>query len=207
MIGQIVIAEPKDQSRDPAQYVVVKEWPNALELVPGVPGIRCYKPVRVELDGPRPWLILGRGRCDKLIYSLLKYLREDYKGAAVEWTTQTVDAIQATAEILQQCLMVSKAGLAGTRILAHQPYGNQSGEFIVLTQDDRTLLVVPTDLYALGKTRLISIRDKYAWSITQVSPGVHDLMGLVNQLKGINNTERQRAELTGYLDKMLRAQQ
>ena len=206
MLGQVIIAVPKDQSQDPGQYIVVREWPNAMELVLAQNDIRCFRPIRVELDGPRPWIVLGRARLDRVLHAVLKYLREDYKRCAVEWAQETIDTINATAEQVQQCLLVSRTGLVGTRIVAHEPYGNQSGEFIVLEQDDRILVVISTDIYTLGRTRIIPIRDKGAWHISQISPGVNELMAIIAKLKTIGNTETEQGVLSGYLDKMMRGQ-
>lgn len=116
MIGDIVIAGPTDQTRAPDQYVVVREWQNALELVPGRPGIQSYTPIRVELAGSRAWVILGRGRCPALIHDLLKWLKEDSKSAVVEWTIEAKAAFENTAQLLEAALQVSN--LIGAKIIA-----------------------------------------------------------------------------------------
>jgi hypothetical protein len=201
MIGDVVIAEPKNRSRAPDQYVVVREWKNALELVPGRPGITSYAPIRVELDGNRAWVILGRGRCDSLIHQLLKWLKEDSKGAVVEWTIEAKSAFETTAQLLESCL--NTKGLIGAKIIAEQPYGPGAGEFIVLNQGEAGLWVVPTDVCAYGHGRLLMTHGRNAWHVISTSPGITDLKALIVTLSTIAGTEAQREQLQRHFDRMM----
>lgn len=202
MIGQVVIAEPKDQSRDVQQYVVVKEWANALELVTARQGITCYRPIRVELDGPKAWVILGRGRCDELIEQLIAYLKIAFNKAIVRWTEETVASAQNTMTALQECLMVSKEGLVGCLIVANQPYGHERGEFIVLVQTETCLGVVSTDPFCFGKTRYIPFSGKGAWQITQTGPGILALADLIQEIQKTKTAEDEVAHLSNCLARL-----
>ena len=206
MIGQCIIAEPADQSRVVSQYIIVREWPNALELVPAERGAQCWRPLRIELDGPKKWIILARGRVNALTQQLIKWLTEDYKQAKIEWNPRIIQQFKETADLLLQVLLAGE-GLIGSMIRAEQPMQDNAGEYIVLNQTDRCLYVVSTDLYALGKTRHIPIVTKDAWHILEVSPGVTALSQLIGGLRSIDGTEAERQELTAYLDKWARSGQ
>ncbi len=201
MIGDVIIAEPADHSRPTDQYVVVREWENALELVPGRPGVTSYSPIRVELIGNRAWTILGRGRSLTLIHHLLKWLKDDSKGAVVQWTVEAEAAFENTAKLLEAALQVSN--LIGTKIIAKQPYGPGAGEFIVLNQIEAGLWVVSTDVCAYGHARLLMTNGRNAWHIISTSPGIADLKGLIVTLSTISGTESQREQLTRHLDRMM----
>lgn len=201
MIGDVLIAGPADRSRNPDQYVVVREWEDALELVPGRPGVASYAPIRAELVGSRAWVILGRGRCSTLIHQLLKWLKEGSTGAIIEWTIEAKSAFEATAQLLEACLQVSN--LIGAKIIAEQPYGPGAGEFIVLNQGDAGLWVVPTDVCAYGHQRLLMFNGRNAWHIISTSPGVADLKGLIVTLSAIAGTEKQREELARFLGRIM----
>lgn len=201
MIGQFIFAQPKDQSRDVKPFVITREWPNALEVVPGQPGVQCFKPMRLELDGPAAWLILGRGRCNELVVKMIQWLRHDYKGASVAWDVSVEQEIGRTADLLQDCLSVSN--LIGAKIVAVQPYGPGRDEFIVLHQTDDGLMVVPTNVGAFGATRFLHTNGAYGWNIIDTSPGINELRCLIHLLTGVSNTEHARKVLTGYLERML----
>ncbi len=201
MIGDVVIAEPKDQSRPPEQYVVVREWSNAVELVTGRPGIMSYRPFRVELDGSRRWVILGRGRSNELIQHLLKWLKLDSKSAVIEWTVEAKFAFESTAELLEGCLRVTN--LIGAKIVAEQPYGPGKDEFVVLKHVEGGLWVVPTNIGAYGHSRFLQTSGRGAWHITQTTAGIADLKALIVTLAQISGTDNERRELTDHLARML----
>lgn len=94
MIGQVIVAAPKNQSRPEANYIIVKEWSNALEVVEADCGPKSCRRLRIELDGPSPWIILGRCRADDVIHNVLDYLKEGHKKALAEWTPETLTVIQ-----------------------------------------------------------------------------------------------------------------
>lgn len=201
MVGQLIIAEPKNQSRPEATYIIVREWANALEVVEADAGPRSWRPIRIELDGPHPWVILGRCHANDVVQNVLTYLTESHKNARAEWTPETLSSFRATAELLSQCLLVQTDGLVGCEVYAREPFGHGSGDFIVLHQAPRSLYVVPTDLYCYGKTRAIPTVTKDAWHIVTVSPGVQALYDLIAGLNRIEGTEAQRQELATYLDR------
>lgn len=201
MIGDVIIAEPADRSRHTDQYVVVREWEDALEVVPGRPGCGAYTSMRIELTGPKAWTIIGRGRYPTLIHHLLKWLKEDSKNSVVVWTIETKAAMENTIQLLEASLQVSN--LIGAKIIAKQPYGPGAGEFIVLNQGDAGLWVVSTDVCAYGHQRLLMAHGKNAWNVISSSPGIPDLKGLIVTLGTIAGTEKQRDELTRFLERIM----
>lgn len=201
MLGDVIIAEPADRSRPTDQFVVVQEWEDALQVVPGHPGCMAYAPLRIELIGPKAWTILGRGRHPKLIHLLLKWLKEDSKDSVVVWTIETKSAMENTIQLLEACLQVSN--LIGAKVVAKQPYGHGAGEFIVLNEGDAGLWVVPTDICAYGHCRLLMRHGLSAWNVISTSPGIPDLKGLIVGLSTISGTEAQREQLQRHLDRMM----
>lgn len=201
MIGQLIFAQRKDQSGDVKQFIITREWPNALEVVPGYPGIQSYKPMRLEQDGPGAWDVLGRGRCVELVTKMIQWLRHEHQGASVEWDAGVKCHFEWTADLLQDCLGVSN--LVGAKVIAVQPYGPGRDEFVVLSQHPHGLMVVPTNVGAYGATRFLQTDGKYAWNVIETSPGINELRCLICTLTGIDGTEKVRADLTAYLERML----
>ena len=132
---------------------------------------------------------------------MIHWLRHDYKGAAVAWDSGVECQFGWTADLLQDCLSVSN--LVGAKIVAVQPFGPGRDEFVVLQQTAEGLMVVPTNIGAYGATRFLHTNGAYGWNIIDTSPGINELRCLIHMLAGMTNTEKARAELTGYLERML----
>ena len=201
MIGQFILAQPRDQHDQVRQFVITREWSNALEVLPGQAGVQSWKTMRIELDGPKAWDVLGRCRDDDAIRKMIVWLKENHKRAPIIWDADVITQFGWTADLLEQCLSVSN--LVGAKIIAEQPFGNGRDEFIVLFQTDNGLMVVPTNIGAYGATRFLSVTGKFGWHIIETSPGIGDLKALIVTLGQMESTVEARATLIRYLEKML----